>query len=177
MKFKVYHAKEWSLNSDLHFIDDEKFCEKNFPYWVGGYKPIVNNYKIVADVETDCIGNVFQLTNHIDHSWQENQEVIAYTDKARSTSVGDLIEDENCQLWMVASCGFEKVEWYIGQFKKFINERGCNYLIPLTHDEIRRLNMYQILLNEVAEFEEVDEFDKKFLKKLKRKLIESGIMI
>lgn len=54
----------------------------------------------VADVETDHIGRVFELTNHIDRDWTENPEVtIAAMNKPnrgyRSTSVGDVIADGN----------------------------------------------------------------------------------
>jgi hypothetical protein len=125
MKFKVYHTKDWNLSSDLHFVNSAKLN----PHWVDGYKPIKENYKLVAEVETDSLGNVFGLTNHIDKSWQENEGVNAFVNKARSTSVGDLVEDENGKLWMVASIGFEEVEWYEGETKYHDNGRDGFYLI------------------------------------------------
>ena len=69
MKFKVYHGKDWALNSDLHFVDSVKIN----PHWEGGYKPIFSNYRIVAEVECDALGDVFHFTNHIDKEWQSNE--------------------------------------------------------------------------------------------------------
>jgi hypothetical protein len=50
----------------------------------------------VADVVTDDVGRVFELTNTIDRGWWENPEVtltpeVAAKGGARSTSVGDVI--------------------------------------------------------------------------------------
>lgn len=50
----------------------------------------------VADVVTDNVGQVFQLTNSIDRAWWENPEATltpetAAKGGARSTSVGDVI--------------------------------------------------------------------------------------
>jgi hypothetical protein len=98
MSYKVYHTKNWALNTLLHFN-------------IENFNPHMADYKIVADVHVDSIGPVFQFTNHIDHAWQENVEVTAYDKKARSTSVGDVVEDPNGQLWICASVGWEKVEW------------------------------------------------------------------
>lgn len=172
MKFKVYHGKDWALNSDLHFVDS---VEIN-PHWEGGYKPIASNYRMVAEVETDALGMVFQLTNHIDKEWQENEGVKAYTDKARSTSVGDLIEDENGKLWMVAGIGFEEVEWYMGMFKHHVS-RGGSYLVPLSHDDINRVMLYQSLVNDAAEMDEIDDFTKEMLSAGKRGLKKMGIEV
>ena len=172
MKFKVYHAKEWSLNSDLHFVDSAKIN----PHWEGGYKPIVSNYRMVAEVKCDSLGMVFQLTNHIDSAWQENEGVKSFAKKARSTSVGDLIEDENGKLHMVAGIGFEEVEWYMGMFKKH-ESRGGSYLIPLTTDDEKRVAIVQSLKNDLAEMDEVDDFTKEMLKAAKRGLKKMGIEV
>ena len=45
----------------------------------------------VAEIDADSLGEVFALTNHIDHPWQENAGVRAARATARSTSVGDLV--------------------------------------------------------------------------------------
>src|SRR5258708_7841979 len=49
-------------------------------------------YTHVADVEAP-LAQVFALTNHIDHSWTSNPQVVwhATTAPLRSTSVGDVI--------------------------------------------------------------------------------------
>ena len=96
-KFKVYHTKCWALNSLLHFD-------------IKTFNPHKDDYKVVAEVETDALGNVFGLTNHIEYEWWKN-EGVTLIEESRSTSVGDVVEDGNGQLWICASVGWEKVEW------------------------------------------------------------------
>jgi hypothetical protein len=46
----------------------------------------------VANVDTEAVGAVFQLTNHITHNWTENRGVTPVIGPhVRSTSVGDII--------------------------------------------------------------------------------------
>ena len=65
-------------------------------------------YVKVADVKTQDLEQAFELTNHIDKDWQSNKEVSALTNKARSTSVGDLCV-KNEEVFVVISIGFEKM--------------------------------------------------------------------
>lgn len=169
---KIYHTKEWSLNSDLHFIGSEKLC----PQWKDGYKPIMANYKLVAEVDTDEKERAYMLTNHIDTEWWNNDGVNK-VEESRSTSVGDLLEDENGQLWLVASIGFEKTEWHKGGFKHYDNGREGHYLVHLTADDEKRLAIYQNLVNEVAELDEVDDFTKALISAGKRGMKKLGIMV
>lgn len=65
-------------------------------------------YHKVAEVKTSDLEIAFDKTNHIDKAWQENKDVISFTDKARSTSVGDVcIKGE--EVFVVSSVGFEKI--------------------------------------------------------------------
>jgi len=53
-------------------------------------------FTLVAAVNADAPGHVFQLTNHIDHDWTTNAEVAIpaeITGGLRSTSVGDVVVD------------------------------------------------------------------------------------
>lgn len=51
-------------------------------------------FEMVAEVVTDGhLEKVFELTNHIDKPWWENTEVKCHR-KRRSTSVGDVVVDE-----------------------------------------------------------------------------------
>lgn len=61
----------------------------------------------VAVVETDDIGRVFQLTNHIDRPWWENPEVRVCVRTSRSTSVGDVIVSATGERVAVASIGLD----------------------------------------------------------------------
>ena len=96
-KFKVYHSRNFSLNTKLHF-DSE------------GYAPVKSNYELVAVVHGTDVENAFYFTNHIDKAWFDHINV-KVVKESRSTSVGDLVEDEDGQLWLCAGCGWEKVEW------------------------------------------------------------------
>jgi len=51
-------------------------------------------YELVANVDTDDLDAAFQLTNTIDCPWWDN-EGVEVINKARSTSVGDIIVSED----------------------------------------------------------------------------------
>lgn len=85
-----------------------------------GHKDIITNeaiikmfkegeYTLVAEVDTNDMDDVFRLTNHISHSWTENEEVTAVIERVRSTSVGDILVNDN-GTFIVAGCGFEQLE-------------------------------------------------------------------
>lgn len=46
----------------------------------------------------------YAQTQHIDHAWWNNEHALLHV---RSTSVGDLLEDENGHLHVVERCGFQ----------------------------------------------------------------------
>jgi len=73
MKYRVYHA----INPTFGF----------------GKKPeFPSEYELVATVESAGIEDVFRITNHIDHDWTKNPEVIElFHNRPRSTSVGDVV--------------------------------------------------------------------------------------
>ena len=65
-------------------------------FGVGAPAPFTNeHYTLVALVEGEDIEMAFRLTNHIDHSWTENEGVAAKVARPRSTSVGDVIVKVN----------------------------------------------------------------------------------
>lgn len=69
-------------------------------------------FLFVAMVVAENLDKVYELTNHIDHSWMENADVQVTpgTSGHRSTSVGDEIENLSTgERFVVASAGFEKV--------------------------------------------------------------------
>jgi hypothetical protein len=92
MKFKVYQAKEMPQS----FTPAPETFNKD-------------DFVMVAEVETEDIEGVFRLTNHIDHDWTTNPEVSGVTGSCRSTSVGDIIEDEDGKLMYCASFGWEEI--------------------------------------------------------------------
>lgn len=72
------------------------------------------DYKLVAQVDTDSLGEAFQLTNHIESNWTENHGVRAYGGGHRSSSVGDVFVLQNGEAHLVASVGFLKVGTFQG---------------------------------------------------------------
>lgn len=63
----------------------------------------------VANLDTDDINKAFELTNHIDHDWRENDGVtFVGTKDPRSSSVGDVFEKDGIK-FVVAACGFIEV--------------------------------------------------------------------
>ena len=71
---------------------------------------LVGEYSYVAQVQNGDLNRAFSLTQNIDKPWQRNEGVEALRDSMRSTSVGDIVEDVDGQLYMVARVGFEKIE-------------------------------------------------------------------
>jgi hypothetical protein len=97
-KFKVYHSTNWALNTKLHFDTD-------------GYAPVKSNYELVATVHCLDINQASMFTNHIDKAWFDHLNVDVVKE-SRSTSVGDLVEDEDGILWLCdAWVGWKEVKW------------------------------------------------------------------
>ena len=69
----------------------------------------LEDYQLVAEVDCATIEQAFELTNHIHCAWQENSEVYAYSKNARSTSVGDVVVDDNGTIYWCKDVGWEEV--------------------------------------------------------------------
>jgi len=68
-------------------------------------------YTHVGDVVAP-LEQVFALTNHIDHPWTSNPEVVWHTTASavRSTSVGDVIVSQKSgQVWLVMPIGLQEL--------------------------------------------------------------------
>lgn len=71
-------------------------------------------FKLVATVHTDKMDDAFRLTNSIDDNWYEvDNDLIDIEPSAaigcRSTSVGDIVQNENGEVWVVANFGFTQL--------------------------------------------------------------------
>jgi hypothetical protein len=65
-----------------------------------------------AEVATDDKEVAFRMTNTIIHDWTSNAGVTVCNNNGRghrSTSVGDVFELENGELWRVATMGFTQI--------------------------------------------------------------------
>jgi len=91
MKYEVWHVKN-----------------PTFQMGYGGEFPTA--YEKVAEVDCKDLEHAFEVTNHIDHDWATNSEVTKRAKKPlRSTSVGDVLVDENGVKMMVAPVGWEEI--------------------------------------------------------------------
>ena len=69
-----------------------------------------SGYEFVGYAKTDDLSVAYQLTNHIDHNWTENEDVSAPVySEPRSTSVGDILVTDT-EIHIVARMGFEKLD-------------------------------------------------------------------
>ena len=93
----VYHANEPTFQVDLPQMRKD-FHEGKFTH--------------VADVNTDNKDTAFNLTNHIDTSWQENKNVNPASDRReRSTSIGDIFVCDDA-VYAVEGHGFAILHYF-----------------------------------------------------------------
>jgi hypothetical protein len=91
MIFTVYHAN----NPTFGFGKTPKFPEE---------------FTAVAVIDSPNLGETFKITNHIDHNWEENTEVIDLLAKGnRSTSVGDVMVENDGTKHRCENCGWKKI--------------------------------------------------------------------
>ena len=92
MKFKIWHDK---INS----------------FGMGHSSKFPESYDLVAVVEADNLDDTFRITNHIHSDWTKNDEVIKLLrSPCRSTSVGDIVEDEDGVLHYCDMVGWKVLE-------------------------------------------------------------------
>jgi hypothetical protein len=96
--YKVYHRQP--LYPGLVFLDQEA----HLPAILGW----PSNYRAVARVEADSLEEVFARTQHLETAWWHNPGVKAL-EISRSTSIGDIIQNEQGDLFAVTMTGFAKV--------------------------------------------------------------------
>lgn len=123
-KFTVFHAmdrekvRQYDFDSYDHDNEGIPMSQKegrNDMYDLSKENPtffiLVMKYQSVANVKTDTLDSVYELTNHIHSNWTTNDNVIAlHGDQHRSTSIGDLIKDMSTkELFIVERCGFRKL--------------------------------------------------------------------
>ena len=66
-------------------------------------------YEKTAVVVAHSHEDAYAKTQHLHRPWWENPGVKAFGIAARSTSIGDIMQDNGGQLWVVARFGFEKL--------------------------------------------------------------------
>ncbi len=79
------------------------------------------NYEKTATVDAHSLDDVYAKTQHLHRPWWENPGVTAFGIAARSTFIGDIVQDADGQLWVVASFGFEKLAGNLSALEKITN--------------------------------------------------------
>lgn len=113
---RVFHCVDFKVNGD-------------WQVGVGDTMKFPLGYKLVAQVDTgnrkvfkggdETLANLqfaYHETNHIEASWMENSTVMAEAGPHRSTSVGDVVVDQNNHVWIVDGCGFSDIGTIVGEF-------------------------------------------------------------
>ncbi len=98
-RYAVFHAR------DLHALIDPRSQAQRW------YSDRSRAYTYVADVLAP-LAQVFELTNHIEHAWTSNAEVLWFAPghALRSTSVGDvLLSHLDGQAWLVLPFGLQEL--------------------------------------------------------------------
>jgi len=76
------------------------------------------NYERIATVNANNLDQVYAKTQHLHRPWWENPGVKAFGVAARSTSIGDIVQDKDGGLWVVADFGFEKLTGNLAALEK-----------------------------------------------------------
>lgn len=101
----VYHAQLGGLDEQGYLMTVEEQVASAKRRWGSGH------YRLVARVYTDLLEQAYMLTNNVDKDWWLNNEVQAKFNAkgCRSTSVGDIIVDNEGYKHLVATVGFHRV--------------------------------------------------------------------
>jgi hypothetical protein len=96
--YMVYHCHGMKGMMHYQFRDMGRDAK---PVWP-------EDYTLIARVKAMDVEHAYQLTNTIEHVWWESRLVV-HTQKARSTSMGDVIIDPDGKKWVCAQVGWEEV--------------------------------------------------------------------
>jgi hypothetical protein len=96
--YKIYHRQP--LYPGLVFSDQERLPADTLD-WPASYQE-------AAQVEAESLEEAYIKTQHLETAWWHNRGVKA-TQMSRSTSVGDVIQDEQGAFWAVAATGFIRI--------------------------------------------------------------------
>lgn len=68
-----------------------------------------DDFDLVAQVDTDDLDAVFELTNHISDDWTKNPGVRAIAKHPRSTSVGDVVVNSQENVFICLPVGWKEI--------------------------------------------------------------------
>ena len=111
--FTIYHCKAED-SEGRHMGFSWEFSHREGDICLADHYDIVAKMSIMCTPDMDLnsiLNRNFALTNHIEESWTSGSNVVKmFIPQARSTSVGDIIEDdETGDKYIVAGSGFRKL--------------------------------------------------------------------
>lgn len=112
-------------------------------------------FLLVATVSKNQLDKAFELTNHIDHNWIENEDVEVHVSRARSSSVGDVFEREKDGVVQRFMC--ESIGW-----TELTNELTLLEFVRFLRGEITDKGPYGYRLIHKRHIERLDEILKEF---------------
>lgn len=86
------------------------YHDKRFPAIGRDTRSFPEDFVEVAELATEDLGEIFQLTNHIDQDWSLNEGVRKIVDgPVRSTSVGDVVALSSGAVLLCRTLGWKEV--------------------------------------------------------------------
>jgi hypothetical protein len=71
-------------------------------------------YKLIAELESNDLEEIFSLTNHVTHDWTENIKIsLKIPGPHRSTSPGDIVKLPNNSYHLCLTMGWKDVTKYV----------------------------------------------------------------
>lgn len=71
---------------------------------------LIGEYTYVAHVKCGEVDEAWCKTQHLVHAWDQNKGVTAMREGNRSSSVGDIVEDDHDRLWLCKNSGWEQID-------------------------------------------------------------------
>lgn len=102
MIFTIYHRIRLYAGGEMH---GDHPVDAGYIGWPG-------EYHLVARVNAENLEGAYAKTQHIDYPWHKNPEVETIR-FSRSTSIGDVIQDESGGFWVAASFGFSELSGHL----------------------------------------------------------------
>ncbi|MBL7163237.1 MAG: hypothetical protein ISS57_11570 [Anaerolineales bacterium] len=102
MIFTIYHRKMMYAGSEIRGDQPIDASQLGWPI----------EYHLVARIKAKNIEEAYAKTQHIDNAWHDNPDVETIR-FSRSTSIGDVIQDESGRFWVVASFGFTELDGHL----------------------------------------------------------------
>lgn len=104
MKYTLYHAKPHLFRESMFYRKDGSIFNQHQALEAfndGEYRKVHIYHESGNPIADGILEHIYASTQNIHTQWKE---------KTRSTSVGDIVTVSNGEIYIVDSCGFEKIK-------------------------------------------------------------------